>query len=171
MRFYYVKADTLGSSPAPPPGMTSLAQNPQALLPPQITTLHESLAAWGRAGFSPGPIQPAAVWFGRSGELAFARTEMPSPLMRVGLAPDLAAWLVLLDKWMETFVVIARARSVWSLEELAGALGFANPAYLPPALLALPPDNWQRVAQALASAVADGPLQGEAQNRHWQEKL
>ena len=44
----------------------------------------------------------------------------------------LASWFVLLDKWMETFVVIARARTVWSPNELATAMIFVNPLWLPP---------------------------------------
>ena len=43
----------------------------------------------------------------------------PAPIAHVGLAQELAAWLVMLDKWMETFVVIARARAVWNADELA----------------------------------------------------
>jgi hypothetical protein len=54
--------------------------------------------------------------------------------------------------------------------ELAAALPFTAPVYLPPPLLALPPQNWGRVALALATAVADGPLKGGAgrRDRHWQ---
>src|SRR5690606_11664069 len=83
---------------------------------------------------------------------------------------DIASWLVLLDKWMDTFVVVARARTVWTPNELAGAMIFVNPMWLPKALVAQPPNNWLRVVQALAAAVADRPLQGETNNRHWQKK-
>jgi hypothetical protein len=47
---------------------------------------------------------------------------------------------------------------VWNVQELGGALAFLSPAFLPPALMTQPPDNWARVAQALAIAVADGEL-------------
>ncbi len=171
MRYYTAKDGTLNSAPTPPRGMSCLVNNPQNILPPMVSELHEGFAAWGAAGYSPGPITPHRIWFDGAGNLAFAHAEMPQPLSRVGIAPDLAAWLVLLDKWMETFVVIARARAVWSVTELAGALSFVTPAYLPPELSALPPENWQDVAQALAIAVADGPLLGSPQNRHWQEKV
>jgi hypothetical protein len=66
----------------------------------------------------------------------------------------------LLDKWMETFVIVARARQVWTPDELASAMTFVNPLWLPHALVAQPPNNWERVIRVLATAVADGPLQG-----------
>jgi hypothetical protein len=81
-------------------------------------------------------------------------------MLHVGMAPDMATWFVLLDKWMETFVVIARARTVWTPNELASAMTFVNPMWLPKSLLAQPPNNWVRVVRALAVAVSDGPLQG-----------
>ena len=59
---------------------------------------------------------------------------------------------------METFVVIARARAVWSVQELAGALTFTSKPFLPAALVYMPPDNWERVALALATAIGDGAL-------------
>ncbi len=120
----------------PPEGAVQLAVNPQ-LLPPAISDLHSAFAAWGRAGWSPGPLTPVRVWVNAAGALAveFLGDRRPVPLMQVGSAPDLAAWLVLLNKYMETFVVIARAREVWTVDELAGALGFLSPAYLPPKLV------------------------------------
>jgi len=69
---------------------------------------------------------------------------------------------------METFVVIARARSIWTVGELGAALTFMTPAFLPARLVAQAPDNWARVALALATAVADGPLAGQSADRHWQ---
>jgi hypothetical protein len=170
IRYYCVKDGVLNSAPSPPAGMVRVADAPHTLLPPQVSILHEHFAAWRTAGYAPGPVIPARLWTAADGSLAFAHAVMPQPLSRVGLAPDLAAWLVLLDKWMETFVVIARARAVWSPDELAGALSFTTTAYLPTELVQLSPENSQRVATALASAIADGPLQGSPQNRHWQEK-
>ena len=122
---------------------------------------------------SPGPITPDRIWCSTEGALAIAfdYNAAPRPLAHVGMAQELAAWLVLLDKWMETFVVIARARAVWSVQELAGALTFTSRPFLPAALIYMPPDNWARVAAALAAAVGDGALAGGAQSeQHWQEK-
>lgn len=143
--------------------------NTERLLPPVVGSLHRHLWAWGQAGLSPGPLAAERVWLGPEGALAIAFTshEKPKPLLQVGLAPDLAVWLVLLDKWVETFVVIARARAVWSPGDLAAALTFVSPAFLPRRLVQQPPDNWVRVAEALAQAVADGPLVGDSQDRHW----
>lgn len=147
-----------------------LASNATRLLPPVVGNLHRHLWAWGRAGLSPGPVVAERVWLGPEGALAiaFADHEEPKPLLQIGIAPDLAAWLVLLDKWVETFVVIARARAVWSPGDLAGALTFVTPAFLPRRLVQQPPDNWVRVAEALAQSVADGALAGDSQDRHWQ---
>ena len=150
-------------------GLQPLLGNSQRLLPPLVGALHRSFWAWGQAGLSPAPVIASRVWFGAEGDLAFAfrAGEWPRPLMAVGVAPDLAAWLVLLDKWMETFVVVARARAVWPVAELAAAMTFTTPAFLPRALVQQPPDNWAGVAAALAVAIADGPLAGTSQDRHW----
>jgi hypothetical protein len=68
----------------------------------------------------------------------------------VGAAPDLASWIVLLDKWMATQEVIESARAVWSSQELATALPFVTPAFLPASLVSFPPQNWVRAARAIA---------------------
>jgi hypothetical protein len=171
MSFFYIADGTLTSTTALPPQAHPFTERARQLLPPQISTLHEGFQAWGGAGYSPGPIAPDRLWLTERNQLMVhsAKGSAPRPLMQTGLAADLAAWLVLLDKWMETFVVVARARAVWSVAELAGALTYTTPAYLPPALVKIPPDNWQRVARALAIAVADGPLRGRPSDRHWQE--
>ena len=170
MSYFWVQGQTLYNSAQPPAGMDLLARRTNWLLPPLITTLHQHFQAWGQLGYSPGPVTPDRVWLGVDGRLAFffARNATPKPLMQIGLAPDLAAWFVLLDKWMETFVVLARARAVWNGQELGGALTFITPAFLPSVLIARPPNNWARVAQALSIAIADGPLAGAPTDRHWQ---
>lgn len=172
MPYYSIQGSQLIGQPQPPAGTEIFASNVKRLLPPLITTLHRSFRAWGDAGYSPGPPVPERIWFGVDGTLAFrfAETNHPPPLLQVGAAPDLAAWLVLLDKYMETFVVIARARAVWSVAELAGALTFTTPAFLPPTLVKQWPENWARVASALAQAVADRPLVGGSQDRHWNSR-
>ncbi len=170
---YTIRNQTVFSHAQPPAGLRPIASLRNELLPPAISQLHESLHAWGEMGLSPGPITPDRIWCSTEGALAIAfdYNAAPRPLAHVGMAQELAAWLVLLDKWMETFVVIARARAVWSVQELAGALTFTSRPFLPAALIYMPPDNWARVAAALAAAVGDGALAGGAQSeQHWQEK-
>jgi hypothetical protein len=173
MAFWFMQDGALQRAAHPPTGLKPLIGNGHLLLPPLIGTLHYSFQAWEQAGLSPGPLAPDRVWVDARGGLAFHFTDQthPQPLLHIGVAPDLAAWLVLLDKWMETFVVVARARTVWGVPTLGGALSFLTPAFLPQALLHQPPDNWERVAVALAQAVADGTLRGASQERHWQERL
>ncbi len=170
MGYYSIQAQQLIYTAQPPANTQVFASQIKLLLPPLVTALHHSLHAWGELGFAPGPMVPERIWFGPDGALAFAfgKDESPQPLLQIGLAPDLAGWLVLLDKWTETFVVLARARTVWSIQELAGALTFMTPAFLPRALVNQWPDNWASVASALAQAIADGPIAGISQDRHWQ---
>jgi hypothetical protein len=155
-----VHEEKLVRTGVPPAGLRRWQTANAQLQPPQVTALHRSLQAWGRVGFSPGPITAARVWFGEDGALAFAHETAPKRLLQIGLASDLAAWLVLLDKSMATFVVVARARALWQVDELAAALTFLTPAFLPRQLVQQAPNNWERVAQALAEAVAGGPLAG-----------
>jgi hypothetical protein len=170
MAYYYVEQGVLHHQTQPPGAAKPLLGQTERLLPPLISALHRSFQQWAVVNYSPGPVTPERVWFDEHGSLAFLfpGERAPRPLMTVGLAPDLAAWFVLLDKWMETYVIIARARSIWPVGELATALTFLTPAFLPHDLVYRPPDNWERVAQALAQAVADGPLTGSSQERHWQ---
>lgn len=167
--YYFSPSGGLTGLQSPPPGSRPLLMATEWLLPPLISDLHKNFHAWNVAGLSPGVIVPERIWLQTDGSLAFSFTgdEAPRPQSPVGACAGLAAWLVLLDKWMETFVVIARARSVWTVSELAGALSFTSPALLPEPVLSLQPNNWERVARALAAAVADGPMTAEPQNRHW----
>jgi len=140
-----------------------------ALLPPVVTQLHECLREWGEHGLSPGPITPDRVWGsidsqnGAALSFSFDNNTEPRPLAHVGMAQELAAWFVLLDKWVETAVVIGRARAIWSTQELAGALTFTSKPFLPIALLYMPPDNWAQVAAALATAVSNDDPRGKTQ--------
>ena len=170
MSYFFVTNGQLHTTTDPPARAKLFKPNLKLLLPPLITELHQSLQAWTTIDLSPGPIIPRRIYFNDQGTLAFhfLHHSRPKPLMRVGLAPILASWLVLLDKWMETYVVLARARTVWSLEELSGALAFLSPAFLPDKLIAHPPNNWERIAQALAHVIADGQLSGQPTNQHWQ---
>lgn len=177
-----LKSKTIWSTATPPDGAQSILLIGDTLLPPLITEVHRNFRAWGDRGLSPGPLDPARVYVGADGALSFAFPEKGNPdevyprqlAANVGAARDLAGWLMLLDKWMETFVVLARARHVWSPAELAGALPYLAPIYQPASLVEMPPVNWERMARALAIAVADGPLKGgekeaSPQNKHWQK--
>ena len=172
MLYYFVEQERLLSSQEPPSGVKPLKHNLGILQPLLVSELHRSFRTWGRLGFSPGLLSPNRVYCNEEGLVAFSDkdADKPQPLLQIGAGPDLAAWLVLLDKWMETYVVIARARRVWNLPELASALSFVSPAFLPPTLVAHPPDNWERVAVALSRALADGPLTESSTNRHWQRE-
>lgn len=169
MAFYSIVDGMLVSSAKPPDGAKPFNYQLRLLLPPLVTELHKSIRAWSVAGYSPGAILMRRIYFSESGVIAFRFLEdsRPQSIMAVGGAPVLAAWLVLLDMWMETFVVLARARAVWPIAELAAALPFVTPAYLPDKLAAHPLYNWERVAQALALSLADGQLAGTPANRHW----
>ncbi|MBX3054481.1 MAG: hypothetical protein KF753_23615 [Caldilineaceae bacterium] len=160
---------TLRQTGAPPAESRPFLQATGLLLPPLISELHQSFHAWQVAGLAPGPVTLERLWITPAGGLSvrFADGEHPRALPPVGAHAGLAAWLVLLDKWVETFVVVARARSVWTPGELAGALSFTTPSLLPATLMQTPPDNWEQVAIALARAVAEGPLPGTPTNRHW----
>lgn len=159
----------------PPAQSRPLLEAADWLLPPIITDLHLAFARWTRHRLSPGPITPQRVWITQQGGLTFhmAAGQFPAQLGPVAAHQDLAAWLVLLDKVMESYVVIARARAIWPIGELAGALPFVTPSLLPQELVTTPPDNWHPLAQALAFAVGDGPLPSEdaapvqSRNRHW----
>ena len=172
MGYYFVEQQRLVYHEKPPAGAKPLKHNLALLLPPLVSELHASFHAWGRLGYSPGELSPHRVYLNAQGLVAFYFDDntRPQPLPQVGVGPDLAAWLVLLDKWMETYVVIARARMTWNLQELASALSFVTPAFLPALLTAHPPTNWERVAVAVALVVADGALHGTPTNQHWQQK-
>lgn len=172
MGFFSISGGALHHTMRPAPDAVRLVDNPTFLLPPLITQAHRAFKAWGDAGWSPAPLTPPRVWLTPQGEMAveYRGDTRPVPLMHVGVAPDLAAWLVMLSQWMETFVVVARARTLWDPEALAGALTFTTPAYLPRELVQRAPGQWEIVAAALAQAVLDGPLPHAQQERYWQNR-
>jgi hypothetical protein len=167
MPYLTIRNGELVASSQPPFGATRFVEGAPTLLPPLVTQLHRSLCDWQRLGLSPGPVIPQRIWFDSQGQLTFFFTaaDHPLPLMQIGLTRELAAWLVLLDQWMETFVVVARARAIWSVTELAGALTFMTPAYLPSSSSL----SWERMAKAIAISILDGPLAGSPSDLHWQE--
>lgn len=108
---------------------------------------------------SPGPVIPHRLWIDQDGGIAFRFVaDAPVAMPVVGAGEALAQWLVLISKWMEIHVVLARARTVWPLAELVGALTFATPSLLPRQLVQFPPDNWEQVARGLAASIAEGGL-------------
>lgn len=141
MGYYRVKDGRLESLQTPPLAAKRLDQGASWLLLPLVSQLHHQFQTWAATGCSPGPVIPERVWINPQGELAFyfVHGRRPQPQMQVGLAPDLAAWLVLLDKWMDTFVVVARARTIWSVTQLGAALSFMSSAFLPKQLVVQPP--------------------------------
>ena len=144
-------------SPRHPPHSRPISAAVEWLQPALISGLHRSFARWTAAEMSPGPVVPHRLWIDQSGLVAVRfSTDAPTPLPVVGGGEGLAQWLVLLAKWMDTYVVLARARSIWSLAELAAALPFTSPCLLPRSLAQLPPDNCGEVARGLAAILIDG---------------
>lgn len=151
-------------SPRHPPHSRPISAAVEWVRPALISDLHLSFARWITAEVSTVPVVPHRLWIDQTGLIAvrFA-ADAPAPLPAIGAGEGLAQWLVLLAKWMETYVVLAHARSVWSLAELASALPFTSPSLLPRPLAQLPPDNWDEVAQGLAAIVVDGSLANNPQ--------
>ena len=139
-----------------PPKSRPIAAAVEWMGPELISDLHRSFARWTEARLSTGPVLPHRLWIDQSGLVAIRfATGAPDRLPEVGAGEELAQWFVLLSKWMETYVVLARARGVWSTPALAAALPFLSPCMLPRPLAQLPPDNWEEVARGLAAIVLD----------------
>lgn len=163
--YFIVENGQLQSSTRPPVGLMPFTHAGAMLQPALTGALHRSLRAWGDAGYSPGPLTPQSIFVGADGRLAqfVDDNRHPTPLTSVpGAAQDLAAWLVLLDKSLPTEVVVAHAAAVWSRAELATALPFVTPVFLPAALVHYPPENWVRVARALAAVAGGASFVAEA---------
>ena len=160
MGFIFAEHGKLIRREQPPAHSECLLHRRRELTPAAVAALHRAFYAWLDTGFSPGPVLPERIWLHDEGALAFhfEADRQPNRQPPVQLAPDLAAWLLLLDKWMDTYLVIANAREVFSVAQLAGALSFLSAAYLPPELLRSATNQCETVATAVALAVADGPL-------------
>lgn len=170
--YYSVQQGRICKENTIPVGCRPLTEIGANLLPPQITELHRSLRRWHDLNLSIGIVSPRRFWVTADDQLLihFGGNSSPQTTTFVSNGKELAGWLLLLNHWMETFVVIARARTVWSVSELGAAIPFLSPAYLPQSLLTLTADNWQSLATALATALADGDMAGEPTNRHWQKR-
>ncbi len=158
--YYFIENGHLESSKRPPVGLMPFTHIDAMVQIPSAEALHRGLHAWDEAGFSPGPITPQSLFLGAGDDVArvallFADGHGPAPLTTIpGAAKDRAAWLVLLDKTMPTAAVITSATTVWSHGELVTTLPFVTPVFLPAALVRYPPENWERVARALAALAA-----------------
>jgi hypothetical protein len=158
--YYFTTSQGLTATGAPPTGSRPFRSAVERIEPASLPQWHRSVQAWGKANRSPGLVTPERIWLAPDGIVAFhfARGEQPPIQSAVGSHAGLAAWLVLLDKYVATGTVIESASAVWSTADLAGALAFTAPALLPASLLTMPPQNWERLARALAHVIADGPL-------------
>ena len=162
--YWYDKDGDQIVSPSHPPHSRPISAAVEWLHPDLISDLHHSFAHWTAAELSTGPVVPHRLWIDQTGLIAVRfSADAPAPQPAVGAGEALAQWLVLMAKWMETYVVLARARSVWSLAELAAALPFTSPCLLPRTLAQLPPSNWEEVAHGLAAIVIDGSSIGLSQ--------
>jgi hypothetical protein len=127
------------------------------LAPELVAALNTSLRSWESVDLSPGPVLPQQMYINTRGDLAvhFLKRGYPRVLMaNTCLAPDVAAWLVLLDKLVPTETVLGQARMVWSKADLVQVLPFVTPAFLPSTLVKWPPVNWERIARGLARIAA-----------------
>lgn len=161
MRFWMIEQGRLRRMVAMPQGMTPIVNVEPARLAGQIETLHRAMQQWAQIEISPGPLTAARVFVGGDGFVAFSADDEsePLPLMaHVGPSQDLAGWLVLLDKWVDQERVLQSARTVWSAQELAGALPFMTPAFLPAELVNLPPQNCAEMARALSALLVQPPV-------------
>lgn len=161
MRFWMIAQGRLRRMVAMPQGMTPIVNIPPEQLAAEIGLLHLALQEWMRQQLSPGPLVAARVFVGAGGQLAFSADDEsePQPLMvHVGPSLDLAGWLLLLDKWVETERVLQSARAVWSAQELAGALPFMTPAFLPAELVNLPPQNAATLARAVSALLVQASV-------------
>ncbi|MCY4079461.1 MAG: hypothetical protein OXF54_04405 [Caldilineaceae bacterium] len=159
MWYWYENDGLLTNSLRHPPLSRPIAAAAEWLTPPIVSNLHSHFARWTAARVSPGPVIPHRLWIDQDGRAAFRFADRePASMPVVGAGEALAQWLVLLSKWMEIHVVLARSRTVWPHSQLLGALPFITPSLLPPQLVQFPPDNWEQVARGLAATVAEGTV-------------
>lgn len=159
----------------PPQSGRRITSAAEWLEPALLPALHQSFRAWGMASLSPGAVTPERIWITAEGRVyfRFANGDEPIPQSSVGSQAGLAAWLILLDKYIKPPAVIATARPIWPKSDLAGALIFTTPGLLPAPLLRLQPNNWERVARSLAASImlpSIAEAQGTASYEEAEEK-
>lgn len=164
MWYWYDDDSSPKSSTCNPPLSRPIATAAEWLTPSIISSMHIHFARWTTERKSPGPVIPQRLWIDQDGRIAFRFVnDAPEEKSAVGAGEALAQWFVLLSKWMENHIVLARARTVWSHAELLEALPFTTPSLLPRQLALFPPDNWEQVARALAAIVTEGANTKDAQ--------
>lgn len=165
MWYWYDNDGSLTKSPRHPPLSRPIATAAEWLTPPLVSYLHSHFARWTAAQLSPGPVIPQRLWIDQDGRVAFRFADgEPASMPVVGAGEALAQWFVLLSKWMEIHVVLARSRTLWPHSLLLGALPFITPSLLPRQLAQFPPDNWEQVARGLAAIIAEGAVALEKQS-------
>ncbi|MBX3000550.1 MAG: hypothetical protein KF893_18665 [Caldilineaceae bacterium] len=164
--YYFTPSQGITATSAPPKEGRPFRSAVKWIEPATLPQWHRGFQAWGKANRSPGLVTPERIWLAPEGIVAFHFTkgEQPAIQSAVGGHAGLAAWLVLLDKSIETQTVLDSAGAVWPSADLAGALAFTAPALLPASLLTMPPQNWERLARALAHRIANGSHQLPQEN-------
>jgi hypothetical protein len=155
--YYFTPSGGLSENRLPPAGSRPFLEAIAWVQPALLEPLNRSFHAWGAAHLSPGIVIAERIWITPDGTVAFQfeKTQRPAAQSAVGAQAGLAAWLVLLDKCIDTEVLLTYASRQWPARDLVGALPFTTPALLPAPLLQLPPNNWERVAKAVAKTVVN----------------
>ena len=122
MWYWYENDGLLTNSLRHPPLSRPIAAAAEWLTPPIVSNLHSHFARWTAARVSPGPVIPHRLWIDQDGRAAFRFADRePASMPVVGAGEALAQWLVLLSKWMEIHVVLARSRTVWPHSPAVGS--------------------------------------------------
>jgi hypothetical protein len=155
--YYFTLSGGLNANRLPPVGSRPFLEATSWLQPALLDALNRSFHAWGAAHLSPGIVTPERIWITVDGTVAFqfAKNQRPAAQSAVGAQAGLAAWLVLLDRYVDREELLSQARKQWSVNELVGTLPFITPPLLPHSLLQLSPNNWEHVARALAKVVVN----------------
>jgi hypothetical protein len=155
--YYFTPSGGLNANKLPPVGSRPFLEATSWLQPALLDALNRSFHAWGAAHLSPGIVTPERIWITVDGTVAFqfTKNQRPAAQSAVGAQAGLAAWLVLLDRYIDTDELLSQTSKQWSVSELVGTLPFITPPLLPLSLLQLSPDNWEQVARALAKVVVN----------------
>jgi hypothetical protein len=164
--YYFSENQGLTATSTPPKESKPFRSAIEWLDPAHLAQWHRSFQMWRDANRSPGLVIPDRLWLTPDGAVIFYfdKDGQPAIQSEVGSHAGLAAWLVLLDKFVETQSVLESASTVWSTADLGGALAFTAPALLPAPLLLMAPQNWERLARALAHVISGGSVHHPQEN-------